>query len=142
MHPLASLLRDILPLLVASALVVAFVPLVTRQTEHEKTPRVARKVNEWGITIASLIAFVSAFLALWYASSSTASTLIWVSYGLLMLAFIILFMAFLTPFIINMIPCLWTRVYYTQFEVAQSEDLKEAKKAIARLKGAGKRKTE
>ncbi|HEY54860.1 MAG TPA: hypothetical protein G4N91_01075 [Dehalococcoidia bacterium] len=101
----------------------------------------ARKVNTWGITIAPLMVIVAAFLALWYVGSSTAETLVCASYELLKLAFIILFIAFLAPVIINAIHPFWRRTFYTQFEGAQSKDLEEVKKAIARLKGAGKPKT-
>lgn len=142
MHPLAEPLRDILPLLVGSALALAFVPLVATQWGPERIPSVARKVNGWGIAIAPVIVFAAAFLALWYVGSSTAETLMWVSYGLLILAFIILVTAFLVPVIINTIPALWIRTYYTQFEEVQFKDLEEARKAIEKLRGAGKRKKE
>jgi ABC-type Fe3+-siderophore transport system permease subunit len=134
LHPLASPLRDILPLLVGSAFVIAFVSLVAKQSETQRIPSVAKKANDWLIIIASLIALIAAFLAIWYVGSSTAKNLVYVSYELLKIAFAILFIAFLFPFIINAITPLWRKYFYTQFEEVQSKDLEEARKAIKEFK--------
>lgn len=138
MSPLVNPLREILPLLVGSVAAIAFVHLVVRQSEPERIPRIAKYVNEWGATLASFIIVIAAFLALWYVNSQTVVILISVSYTLLVTAFMLLIIAFIVPAIINAIPSLWVRTYYVQFETAQSKDIEEAKKAIAKTEDGGK----
>lgn len=141
MSPLVNPLSDILPLLVGSGVAIAFVHLVDRQSVPERIPLVAKQVNDWGITIASLLIVIAAFVALCYVTFQTTVSLVTTSYYLLMLAFIFLIIAFLFPAIINTIPYLWVRYFYSQFELAQSKDIEEVKKAIAKEIEDGRKTT-
>lgn len=142
MSPLVNPLHDILPLLVGSAVAIAFVHLVVRQSEPEKIPPVAKYFNEWGVTIASLMTVGASFVALYYVGFQTTSGVIGISYVLLVFAFLFLIVAFLIPAIINAIPPLWTRTFYPQFEKAQSQDAEEIREAIHTIQDAEETTTE
>ena len=142
MSPLIDPLRDILPLFVGSGVAIAFVNLVVKQSEPERIPPIARRLNQWGADIASLATIAASFTALYYVGFQTTSNVIGVSYSLLVSAFLLLVVAFLIPPILNAIHPLWRRTFYRQFEAAQSKDARDAEAAIRRAENTEETTTE
>lgn len=142
MTPLIDSLREILPLFVGSGVSIAFVNLVVRQSEPERIPPIARRINQWGVDIASLTTVAASVVALYYAGFRTTSNVVAVSYGLLVFAFLLLIVAFLIPPILNAIHPLWRRTFYPQFEAAQSKDAEDVKAATRRAEDTEETTTE
>lgn len=135
MSPLIETLREILPLFVGSGVSIAFVNLVVRQSKPERIPPMARRLNQWGVDIASLTTVAASVTALYYAGFRPTSNVITVSYGLLVAAFLLLIVAFIIPPIFNAIHPLWRKTFYPQFEAAQAKDAKGVKAAARGAEG-------